>query len=119
VHIGIDASCWTNRRGYGRYTREIITALVDVDTENTYTLFLDAETERLSEGLPERAQRVVVPTAAAAADAASAAGHRSLADLWAMARAVSSRRRQLDLFYFPTVYTFFPVARRLRPPGGG
>jgi glycosyltransferase involved in cell wall biosynthesis len=31
-----------------------------------------------------------------------------------MSRAVSSRRRELDLFYFPSVYTFFPVPRRLK-----
>ena len=32
-----------------------------------------------------------------------------------MARAVSRRSRELDVFYFPTVYTFFPVPARLRP----
>jgi len=115
MKIGIDASCWANRRGYGRYTRELVTAILDVDTVNEYTLFLDAETERQCPDLPSRPRRVVIPTRSAAADAASAAGHRSLADLWTMARAVSARSHALDLFYFPTVYTFFPVPRRLRP----
>ena len=115
MRIGIDASCWTNKRGYGRYTRELVGAILEFDTENTYTLFLDAHTEQQSTGLPTRAGRVIVPATSSAADAASAEGHRSLRDLWAMSRAVSSRSQELDLFYFPSVYTFFPVPRRLKP----
>ncbi len=115
MRIGIDASCWANARGYGRYTRELIRAILELDREHQYTLFLDAETERQCHDLPERAGRVIVPTTSAAVDAASATGHRSLRDLWAMSRAVSAGSRDLDLFYFPTVYTFFPVSRHLKP----
>jgi glycosyltransferase involved in cell wall biosynthesis len=115
VRVGIDASCWANSRGYGRYTRELITAILEVDQRNSYTLFLDAATERLSPDLPARANRVVVQTSSAASLAAAADGHRSIRDLWAMSRAVGSRRHDLDLFYFPSVYTFFPVPGRLRP----
>jgi glycosyltransferase involved in cell wall biosynthesis len=115
VRVGIDASCWTNSRGYGRYTRELINALLEVDHQNSYTLFLDAATERLSHDLPARAKRVIVQTGSAASQAAAADGYRSLGDLWAMSRAVASQSRDLDLFYFPSVYTFFPVPRRLRP----
>ncbi len=115
MRVGIDASCWANTRGYGRYTRELVGTLLEIDTANSYTLFLDAQTEQHCPDLPARANRVIVPTHSAAADAASAAGHRSLSDLWAMSRAVASRSRELDLFYFPTVYTFFPVPRRLKP----
>ncbi len=86
VRIGIDASCWANRRGYGRYTRELVAAILDADTANEYTLFLDSVTERQCPDLPAVASRVIISTRAAAADAASAAGHRSLGDLWAMAR---------------------------------
>ena len=113
MRIGIDASCWTNKRGYGRYTRELVSAILEIDTENAYTLFLDDQTERQCTDLPARASRVVVPATSPAATAASAEGHRSLRDLWAMSRTVSSRSRDLDLFYFPSVYTFFPVPRRL------
>ncbi len=28
MRIGIDATCWANERGYGRFTREIVTAMV-------------------------------------------------------------------------------------------
>ena len=115
MRVGIDASCWTNSRGYGRYTRELINAILEVDHQNSYTLFLDAPTERSSRDLPGRANRVVVQTSSAASQAAAADGHRSLRDLWAMSRAVASHSQDLDLFYFPSVYTFFPVPRRLRP----
>src|SRR5262249_38745603 len=53
--------------------------------------------------------RVVVPTSAAAARAASADGSRSLRDLWRMRRAVAAWGRRLDVFYFPADYTYFPV----------
>ena len=115
MRVGIDASCWTNSRGYGRYARELINAILDVDQQNSYTLFLDAATERLSPDLPVRAKRVIVQTGSAASQAAAADGYRSLGDLWAMSRAVAAQRGDLDLFYFPSVYTFFPVPRRLRP----
>ncbi|MEO6223605.1 MAG: glycosyltransferase family 1 protein [Vicinamibacterales bacterium] len=116
MRIGIDANCWANKRGYGRYTRELVSTVLEIDTSNSYTLFIDAQTERQCAGdLPSRARRVIVPTRSAATDAAAADGHRSLSDLWAMSRAVSSRSAAFDLFYFPTVYTFFPVPRRLKP----
>jgi glycosyltransferase involved in cell wall biosynthesis len=115
VNIGIDASCWAHRRGYGRYLRELVSTIIEIDTRHAYTLFLDHHTERHCHDLPAKAERVIVSTQSAAADAASASGRRSLRDLWAMSRAVSSTGRDLDLFYFPTVYTFFPVPRRLKP----
>lgn len=114
MRIGIDASCWAQARGYGRYLRELVGAILEIDSRHSYTLFLDDHTERHCRDLPTRAERVVIPTASAAADAASAAGRRSLGDLWAMSRAVARRAADLDLFYFPTVYTFFPVPRRVR-----
>jgi len=111
MRIGIDASCWLNRRGFGRYTRELVRALLAVDRENEYVLFLDDSTAALAPGLPsgDRASRVVVPTSAAAALTASAHGSRSLGDLWRMRQAVGAWGNRLDLFYFPAVYTYFPV----------
>ncbi len=112
MRIGVDASCWTNRRGYGRYTRELVRALLATDRDNEYWLFLDAETARRSGDLPERAHQVVVGTSRPAAEAASASGRRSLRDLWAMRTAVQRASGTLDLFFFPSVYTFFPLGRR-------
>lgn len=115
MRIGIDASCWAHTRGYGRYLRELVTTILEIDSRHSYMLFLDDQTERVCADLPGRADRVIIPTASAATDAASADGHRSLRDLWAMTRAVREWAPQFDLFYFPTVYTYFPVPRRLKP----
>lgn len=109
MKIGVDASCWANKRGYGRYTRELLRALIALDQDSDYRFFLDSATAQQSDDLPERVQLVLVETSLAAAQAASASGHRSLRDLWAMAQAVRRQGRDLDLFYFPSVYTFFPV----------
>ena len=43
---------------------------------------------------------------APATQAASADGHRSVSDLWAMASAI--RHAHLDLIYFPTDYSYVP-----------
>ncbi|MGH9552107.1 MAG: glycosyltransferase family 4 protein, partial [Terriglobales bacterium] len=40
-------------------------------------------------------------------EAASASGRRSLGDIWAMTRAVA--KCNLDAFFFPSVYTYFPT----------
>ena len=111
MRIGIDASCWLNRRGFGRYTRELVRALLEVDEKNEYVLFLDAATGHDAADLPpeHRAVRAVVQTSAAAARAAAADGRRSLSDLWRMRRAVASWGRKLDVFYFPADYTYFPI----------
>ncbi|MBI2837567.1 MAG: glycosyltransferase family 4 protein [Acidobacteria bacterium] len=113
MRIGIDASCWANRRGYGRYTREIVASILQIDGGNDYVLFLDSETARRCDDLPPGSRLVEVSTRRSAVDAASASGHRSLRDIRAMSRAVTAYRPALDLFYFPSVYTFFPVRRRL------
>ncbi len=116
MRIGIDASCWLNRRGFGRYTRELVRGLLEVDHDNEYILFLDAATARDADQLPseDRATRVVIPTRAAATRAAAADGSRSLGDLWRMRRAVAEWDRQLDIFYFPADYTYFPIKTSAR-----
>lgn len=109
MHIGVDANCWANRRGYGRFTRELLHAMLAVDRKNTYWFFLDSDTRQRVSDIPEGVQQVVVPTQRAAVEAASADGSRSPRDLWAMSEAVRRHRPILDVFYFPSVYTFYPL----------
>jgi len=113
LHIGVDGNCWANRRGYGRYTRELLHTLLAVDGRNRYSFFLDAATAAQCDDLPAAAQQVVARTRQSAVEAASATGSRSLRDLWAMRRAVAQQAAGLDLFYFPSVYTYFPVPPRV------
>jgi glycosyltransferase involved in cell wall biosynthesis len=109
MRIGVDATCWGNRRGYGRFARTLLNAAVALDRQNSYVFFTDSA--ELPYRLPESVEVISVPTSAAAVEAASAAGRRSFADLWAMNRAVV--QQPLDLFFFPTDYSFFPILRRL------
>lgn len=119
AHLGIDASCWVNRRGYGRFARELLNAMLACDERNTYWFFLDQDTGQGLDDLPRGARPVVVSTSRAATEAASADGRRAVRDLWAMGAAVRAHRPRLDAFFFPSVYTYFPVnlplTRRLTP----
>ena len=109
LRIGIDATCLGSRRGYGRFLRELLPALLECDRHNEYVLFVDRHTAAEVEPLPART--VQPPTRASQVSAASARGRRSLRDLWTMRRAVAKER--LDLFYFPSVYSYFPVPARV------
>ena len=104
MRIGVDATCWHNRRGYGRHARALLRTLVQRDRANRYTLFLDstAAAEPLPAGCDVRLLASSVPTV----EAASANGRRSLADMWRMSRALSAA--QFDLLLFPTIYSYVP-----------
>ncbi len=106
MRIGIDASTWTNRRGYGRFTRELVGAMVESYPQHDFVLVVDAATA--AQGVfPERASLEVVATSEQQIQAASADGARQVSDLWRMARAVA--KAKFDVFFFPTRYSYFPL----------
>jgi glycosyltransferase involved in cell wall biosynthesis len=111
VRIGVDLASWANRRGYGRFTRGLLGALVELDRRHEYVLFADAQT-MAEHRLPPAARLVAVGTDEPPVRAASAASRRSLRDVLRMTRAVA--RERVDVFFFPTVYTFFPLLGRAR-----
>ena len=47
MHIGVDANCWANRRGYGRYARELLNAVLEQDQAGEYTFYLRTDTGAL------------------------------------------------------------------------
>lgn len=110
LHVGIDATCWNNRRGYGRHARSLLGALVALDRSNHYTLVLDGAPPQ--ENLPDNVTVRIVSTSAPTTVAASAEGHRSLPDMWKMSRALSDSH--FDAVFFPTVYSYVPVLTRAR-----
>jgi glycosyltransferase involved in cell wall biosynthesis len=101
MRVGVDATSWANRRGYGRFTRNVVCKLVAA-RDDEYVLFTDDRTAR-EEELPQGAiVRAVALGAPPAADAP-----RALRDLRSVSRAVG--RERLDVFLFPSLYTWFPV----------
>src|SRR5215218_1595396 len=110
MRIGVDAACLANGRGYGRFTRELLGALVESAREHEFVLYGDRAS--LTE-LPldsTNVRFVDVPQAVSPAHAAAADGYRSPADMLRLTRAVW--RDRPDVFWSPSVYTYFPL-----PPG--
>ena len=106
MRIGIDASCWANKRGYGRFTRELLKGLLALDRENEYLLFVD-KTTAASEEFPSGIELVIVDIEESPVQAASADGRRGLFDMLKFTYAVS--KEKLNLFFYPSVYTYFPI----------
>jgi glycosyltransferase involved in cell wall biosynthesis len=106
MRVGIDATGWVNRRGYGRFARNAISRLVELDPETTYVLYIDEESAA-SANLPSAAEARFVRLSVAPTSAASAGSSRPVRDLLRLAAAV--RRDRLDAFLFPSLQTYFPV----------
>jgi alpha-1,3-rhamnosyl/mannosyltransferase len=102
--VGIDATTWGNNRGFGRFTRELVRALAERDSGFEYTLVVDFPD---AADLPSNARVVTVPTRRTTVASAAGAGARSVGDMLLMARAVA--REHFDLFFFPAVYSYFPL----------
>lgn len=110
MRIGVDATCWHNRRGYGRHARALLRALVRLDTGNRYVLLLDST--EAAEPAPAECEVRILQSSVPTFQAASASGHRSVADMWRMSRGLSSR--EFDVVLFPTIYSYVPVFSRAR-----
>jgi glycosyltransferase involved in cell wall biosynthesis len=107
MRIGVDATCWANGRGYGRFARELLRAMVIEGASHEYVCFVDDRAARCFDLTGAKVRMVMVPQSASPTTAASAAGSRSVGDMWRMTRAVA--REELDVFFSPSVYTYFPL----------
>jgi glycosyltransferase involved in cell wall biosynthesis len=106
MRIGIDGACLANRRGFGRFSREVLAATARIDSCHEFAVFVD----RPSLGkvaVPDGFATVPVEVKQAPSRAASAEGRRSVRDMLAFGRAIG--RSRLDLIYFPASYSFVPV----------
>ena len=110
MRIGVDASCWVNRRGYGRFARELLAAMVAVAPDDEFVCLADPWAAELFDLHAPNVRLQRVTLGAAPASAASADGYRSPMDMLRLTRAVW--RSRLDVFFSPSVYTYFPL-----PPG--
>jgi hypothetical protein len=110
VRVGIDATSCANPRGYGRFTREVLRSIAPLASAHELVCLLDEHSARAFDIAAPNITPVVVPQTAAPALAAAADGARSIGDLLRMTTA--ARQARLDVFFSPTVYTYFPL-----PPG--
>src|SRR5580704_9503263 len=108
MQIGIDATCWHNRRGYGRHARALLRALVRLDVNSSYVLLLDSN--EAAEPTPEECEVRILQSSVPTVQAASARGRRSIRDTWRMSRALSSP--EFDVVLFPTIYSYVPAFSR-------
>jgi glycosyltransferase involved in cell wall biosynthesis len=105
MNIGIDATCWWNNRGFGRFTRELLTALFQLDSPHVFHVFVDQ--------IPDEAMKfdnvnlVYVASSRPTTSAATADSNRSPRDMFRLYRAVANA--PLDIMFFPAVYSWFPV----------
>jgi alpha-1,3-rhamnosyl/mannosyltransferase len=107
LHICIDATSWANDRGFGRFTREIVKALIERDQGFRYTLLFD----QLPEGpLPPGAEILTARTELGLSQSAVGRSARSPAYSLKMARL--ARSVPYDVFFFPTLYSYFPLLQR-------
>lgn len=112
MRIAVDATCWANPRGYGRFARELVRAMTALAPSDEFICIGD---RRAFDAWPHRDdnQRLVEveqsqsPTLAAAAD-----GHRSPGDMLRLTRAVWRSRARV--FFSPSVYSYFPLPPRQR-----
>ena len=107
MRIGIDATCWANRRGYGRFARELMGPLARLAARDEIVCFGDAPSLAAWPGVLPNVRRVEVPLKESPSTAASSTSSRSPRDLLRLSAAV--RRERPDVFFFPTVYTWFPL----------
>ncbi len=106
MRIGIDGGCLANRRGFGRFAREVLAALAKIETGHEFVVFVDRPSVGVAP-VPEGFATIPVEAKHAPSRAASAEGRRSVGDMLAFSRAMA--RSGCDLVYFPASYSFVPV----------
>jgi alpha-1,3-rhamnosyl/mannosyltransferase len=107
LRIGVDATCWPNGRGYGRFARELLRAMVTLDPEDEFLCFADPLSASQIDLDAPNVRVVRVDGIEPPAVAASADGHRSPIDMLRLTRAVW--RERPSVFFVPSVYSYFPL----------
>lgn len=115
MRIGVDATCWANARGYGRFAREVMRAMLPIAPDDEFICFGDQrafEAWRAVGADGANVTLVEVPQAVSPTIAAAADGSRSPADMLRLTSAVAREKPQV--FFSPSVYTYFPLPPRQR-----
>ena len=110
MKIGVDASCWINERGYGRFTRQLLRAMTSQAPEDHFVCFMDSATAERFDLDAGNVEVVEVESSVPPTRAAAARSRRSLIDMLRFSSAVA--RSGINAFWCPAEYTYFPL-----PPG--
>lgn len=110
--VGVDATCWANARGYGRFTRELVGAMVVAAPDWQFRCFVDARARARFDLAAGNVETVDVAQSESPTTAAAADGYRSPVDMLRLTRAVAAHPS--DVFFSPSVYTYFPLPPRHR-----
>ena len=103
MKVGIDGTGWSNRRGHGRFTRNVVGRLSEAHGDASYVVYVD-ETSMRDLELPSGVEVRTVALSRVSVEADSRRGTRDLLRLsWAVSR------DRPDVFLFPSLYTYFPV----------
>jgi alpha-1,3-rhamnosyl/mannosyltransferase len=108
VHVGIDATSWSNDRGFGRFTRSLVAALAGRAAGFRYTLLFDRPPK---DELPPGVAVLCATTRRGLNESAVGKSSRSPRYLWSMGQL--ARREAFDVFFFPTLYSYFPLFARV------
>jgi glycosyltransferase involved in cell wall biosynthesis len=106
MRVGVDATSWVSRRGFGRFMRSAVGRLVELDTSSQYVFFIDDASADAAR-LPAQVEVRRTALSRRPTEAAAAGSSRRVGDLLRLTGAV--RRERLDVFLFPSLYTWFPV----------
>lgn len=104
IHVGIEASTWWNERGFGRFTRSLVTALLERQAGFRYTLIIDRAPD---ESLPFGVPLLEAHAGRSITESAVGTGRRSFAEGLALGRAAA--RERFDLLFYPAVYSWAPA----------
>ncbi len=113
LRVGVDATTLANTRGFGRFTGELLRAMMPDADGVEWILFADARADAQARAVAEAAPNarvVLVPQSVSPTVAAASDGNRSPFDMLRFTRAVYGEH--LDAFFSPAVYAYFPM-----PPG--
>lgn len=105
IHVGVDATCWINDRGYGRFTRSLLTALAARKGEFRYTLVFDRPPDF---ALPPGVDAISADLDVARAKTADAT--RSPFRLVKTAKLAADAG--FDVYFYPAVFSYYPLPSR-------
>lgn len=112
MRIGVDASCWVNERGYGRFTRQLLRAMACEAPGDHFVCFMDGATAERFDMVSRNVEVVEVESSVPPTRAAASRSRRSLVDMLRFSSAVA--RGGIDAFWCPAEYTYFPLPPRIR-----